>query len=168
MVVYHGSNVVVEKPRLLHQTRKLDFGAGFYTTTKSEQAISFAHKVMLRTNTNTKYVSQYEFDIEAVQKELNILRFHEPDSEWLDFVYLNRSGNANIALFDIVYGPVANDDVFRTFIYYETGAYTKEQTLEALKIKKLFDQMCFLSETALEQLKYIGFMDLSGGDSSEQ
>ena len=46
MVVYHGSNVVVEKPRLIHQTRKLDFGAGFYSITKPEQAISFAHKVL--------------------------------------------------------------------------------------------------------------------------
>ncbi|MBR3651777.1 MAG: DUF3990 domain-containing protein, partial [Victivallales bacterium] len=30
MLLYHGSNVVVEKPRLIPPKRLLDFGAGFY------------------------------------------------------------------------------------------------------------------------------------------
>ena len=30
MIVYHGSNVVVSKPRLIEQNRFLDFGFGFY------------------------------------------------------------------------------------------------------------------------------------------
>ena len=33
MTVYHGSNVIVEKPKLIPQNRYLDFGFGFYTTT---------------------------------------------------------------------------------------------------------------------------------------
>jgi len=32
MIVYHGSDVTVEKPRLIKSTRKLDFGAGFYNS----------------------------------------------------------------------------------------------------------------------------------------
>ena len=44
MLVYHGSNVTVEKPRLITPNRALDFGNGFYTTTNLEQAISFAQK----------------------------------------------------------------------------------------------------------------------------
>ncbi len=31
MIVYHGSNVIVARPRLVHQNRTLDFGYGFYT-----------------------------------------------------------------------------------------------------------------------------------------
>lgn len=42
MILYHGSDVIVENPRLIEQTRTLDFEAGFYTTTNKEQAISFA------------------------------------------------------------------------------------------------------------------------------
>lgn len=34
----------------------MDFGAGFYTTTNQKQAVSFAHKVMLRNNSQTKAV----------------------------------------------------------------------------------------------------------------
>lgn len=36
MILYHGSNVVVEQPKLIEQNRFLDFGYGFYTTTNKE------------------------------------------------------------------------------------------------------------------------------------
>ena len=32
MILYHGSNMAVEKPRLIKQNRYLDFGFGFYMT----------------------------------------------------------------------------------------------------------------------------------------
>ena len=156
MVVYHGSNVTVEQPRLIHQTRKLDFGAGFYVTTKKEQAKSFAYKVMKRTDTNSQFVSMYELDFDSALKELAVLRFEQADEEWLEFVHRKRRGLLDDTLYDIIYGPVANDDIFKTFILYETGAYTKEQTLDALKIKKLFDQLCFTTEKALSYLRFTG------------
>ena len=58
--------------------------------------------------------------------------------------------------FDIIFGPVANDDVYTTFTLYTAGALTKEQTLEALKIKKLYNQLVLTSENALSYLKFIG------------
>ena len=52
MILYHGSNVTVDKPRLIKQNRFLDFGFGFYTTTNREQAVNFALKAAnLRNNT---------------------------------------------------------------------------------------------------------------------
>ena len=42
MVIYHGSNVIVEQPQLIQQNRFLDFGYGFYTTTNRSQAENFA------------------------------------------------------------------------------------------------------------------------------
>ena len=44
MIVYHGSNMIVDQPRLVHQNRTLDFGYGFYTTTNQNQAVNFAGK----------------------------------------------------------------------------------------------------------------------------
>lgn len=41
MILYHGSNVVVDQPTLIQQNRFLDFGFGFYTTTNKAQAVSF-------------------------------------------------------------------------------------------------------------------------------
>ena len=43
-----------------------------------------------------------------------------------------------------------------TFTLYQSGALTKEQTLETLKIKKLYDQMVFTSEKALSFIKFVG------------
>ena len=44
MILFHGSNVTVDAPRLITQNRFLDFGYGFYTTTNKDQAINFAKK----------------------------------------------------------------------------------------------------------------------------
>lgn len=57
---------------------------------------------------------------------------------------------------DFIFGSVANDDVYTTFILYTAGALTKEQTLDALKIKKLYNQLVLTSEKALSYLKFIG------------
>lgn len=48
MIVYHGSNMVVDHPRLVRQNRTLDFGYGFYTTFNKDQAVNFAEKVTAR------------------------------------------------------------------------------------------------------------------------
>ena len=156
MKIYHGSNLVVESPKLIAQNRYLDFGYGFYTTTNKVQAISFAEKVYKRKNEGTKQVSIYEIDEEKLFSECSVLRFESPDEAWLDFVAENRSGNYDGESYDVVYGPVANDDVYTTFTLYQSGALSKEQTLETLKIKKLYDQMVFTSEKALSFLKFIG------------
>lgn len=34
MIVYHGSNVIVNAPDTSHSFRPLDFGKGFYVTTE--------------------------------------------------------------------------------------------------------------------------------------
>lgn len=39
LFVCHGSNVKVEKPKIIISNRTLDFGAGFYTTSDKSQAI---------------------------------------------------------------------------------------------------------------------------------
>ena len=41
MIIYHGSNLTVETPKILVPNRYLDFGTGFYTTTNFDQALSF-------------------------------------------------------------------------------------------------------------------------------
>lgn len=161
MILYHGSNVIIETPKLINQVRTLDFGAGFYTTTNKDQAINFAAKVMTRTKSTTQFVSQYEIDLDIAQKDINILYFILPDEAWLDFVFQNRKGIYDGDKFDAIIGPVANDDVYQTFALYESNVLSKEQTLAALKVKKLYDQLTFVTEKSLQYLKYIGFINVS-------
>ncbi len=162
MKLYHGSNVVVEQPRLVAQNRFLDFGNGFYTTTNRTQAESFAEKVAIRRGGNPT-VNVYEFNKDFCKEELKIKQFYSPDEEWLDFVSLHRNGAYSGALYDIIIGAVANDDVYRTLQVYASGLLTKEQALDALKIKKLFDQYVFASEKALSLLKFIEAKEVQHG-----
>lgn len=114
MILYHGSNVIVDKPRLIRQNRTLDFGSGFYTTT-------------------TPYEHLWDWEIEELKDKFKLLIFPEANEEWLDFVYANRGGNYQGEQFDMVFGPVANDTIYRTFIAYEEGILTKEETIARLK-----------------------------------
>lgn len=156
MILYHGSNVIVSAPKLIEQNRFLDFGFGFYTTTNRIQAIGFADKVTKRRKEGKKAVSIYEIDENRAFTECSVLRFDSANEAWLDFVSENRSGNYAGESYDFIFGPVANDDVYTTFTLYSAGVLTKEQTLEALKIKKLYNQLVLSSEKALSYLKFIG------------
>lgn len=156
MIVFHGSNVVVSSPKLIQQNRFLDFGFGFYTTTNKAQAIAFADKVYRRRKEGGKIVNIYELDEQKAFAECSVLRFDLPDEAWLDFVCDNRSGNYAGEAFDFVYGPVANDDVYTTFTLYSAGVLSKAQTLEALKIKRLYNQLVLSSDKALSYLKFVG------------
>ena len=155
MKLYHGSNMAVETPEILTPNRYLDFGTGFYTTTNETQAQNFADKVTVRKKTGKSTVSIYELD-ENYNKELKVLQFSSPDEAWLDFVSANRNGDMIKEQYDLVCGPVADDDVYRTFALYQSGVLSKEQTLETLKIKKLFDQYVFTNSKALKYLKFVG------------
>ena len=154
MLLYHGSNVTVEAPRIIQSQRTLDFGEGFYTTTNKRQAEVFAQKVFARRKTGAATINIYEIDFESVSRELQILRFRSPDEKWLDYITRNRSGVYDGQFHDIVIGPVANDDVYTTIGAFEAGILTREQAITALKVKKLYDQVVLKSVEALSWLQY--------------
>ena len=156
MILYHGSNLTVSEPRLVEQNRFLDFGYGFYTTTNKAQAIGFADKVIKRRKEGVPTVSIYEVDAGKAFAECSVLYFDAPDETWLDFVSENRAGTYNGEVYDFIFGPVANDDVYTTFTLYTAGVLTKEQTIEALKVKKLYNQLVLASEKALSHLSFLG------------
>ena len=153
MILYYGSNTIVEKPKLVEQNRFLDFGYGFYTTTNKEQAENFSKKVIVRRG-GKPIVNVYEFD-ENAHTGLAIKKFSAPNEEWLDFVSAHRNGSYDGEKYDVIIGAVANDDVYRTLQIYSSGLLTKEQALEALKVKKLFNQYVFATEKALKFLKFV-------------
>lgn len=156
MILYHGSNVIVEYPKLVKQNRFLDFGFGFYTTTNREQAVNFAAKVAERRKTGKAILNIYDIDEKVAFQKCSLLRFDNPDERWLDFVAANRRGDYQGKRYDLIYGAVANDDVYRTITLYMTGVLSKEQALEALKIRKLFNQLVFSTEQALTYLHFEG------------
>ena len=162
MLLYHGSNQTVEKPRLIEQTRGLDFGMGFYLTTKESQASEFSKYVTHRRSQGVSTVSMYEFDMQEAKNSLDIATFAEPDAEWLEYVKDNRLKIYNGKQYDVIVGPVANDRVFLTLQAFLLGQFNVEATLAALEPYKLYDQYCFATEKALSMLKFASSM-IAGG-----
>jgi hypothetical protein len=154
MIIYHGSDRRIEAPKILEPNRALDFGKGFYTTLNEAQAGGFANKVKDRLHSTEGVVNVYEVDIEQMKSDLQYVWFDAPDKTWLDYVSDNRNGIAT-PKHDFAFGPVANDDVFRTFAAYQAGVLSKEETLARLKVKKLYNQLTFKSEKALSYIHYI-------------
>ena len=85
-----------------------------------------------------------------------VLRFDEPNEAWLDFVSDNRAGKYMERAYDYIFGPVADDNVYTTFMLYTTGVLTKEQTVDALKVRKLYNQLAITSQKGLSFLKFVG------------
>lgn len=165
MKLYHGSSVCIECPVLLSPSRGLDFGAGFYTTTHLAQAEIFAKKVAHRVgNGAAPIVSVYACDLDTMQTQLRCLSFTVPQDDWLDFVLHNRQNLNQESALDLVSGPVANDDVFTTLTLYAQGVLTREQTLLALKVKKLYDQVVFKTHEALDCLQFVQCMEIAADE----
>lgn len=156
LILFHASNVVVEKPVIMNRFKTLDFGTGFYTTVNEEQARDFAIKVHARRKREgSPIVNVYECDLEAIEERLNVVRFDGPDAEWLEFVVHNRRNGRDENLgADVIIGPVANDDVFTTVALYEAGQIDAETAIKRFKVKELFSQVLFCNEKALGFLSY--------------
>ena len=155
MIVFHGSDTVVDIPKILEAKRPLDFGGGFYVTTSESQAKSWAIKVSYRNNSDHRCINRYDFDIEKAEFDhLKVIHFRSADEKWLDFICDNRSGKPT-GDYDIVIGPVADDRVYRVVVEYENGDLDKETALKNLKTEALCDQILFHTEKSLLYLKYI-------------
>ncbi len=158
MILYHGSTELVERPEIRKKKKEdnyLDFGAGFYTTTSYEQAERWAKIKMRREKKDISYVSVYEFDLEAAEKNCEIKRFESANLKWLNFVVTNRSGKSAGDKSDIHIGPVADDNVYQSIRYFETGIYDAEYTIKKLKTEVLHDQWTFHTEKSLLYMQFI-------------
>jgi len=155
ILLYHGSNIAVEKPQLVEQRRGLDFGPGFYLTTSETQAVSFSGIVVNRRNTGIATVSVYEFDAETAEKTLAVRRFENANTEWLQFITDNRLKLYKGDVYDVVIGAVANDTVMPTIQAFLSGFISREAALVTLKTSKLTDQVCLKSKNALSLLRFV-------------
>jgi hypothetical protein len=154
MTVYHGSNVEVREPKILKPNRELDFGNGFYTTTNIDQAIAFSMRVTQNRGVGAPTVSVYEIDEKAAFPLCEVVKFDGVCDAWLDFVCDNRDGTYSGPQYDFAFGPVANDDVYRTLYLYRAGEIDREEAFKRLKVKKLYNQLVFASTLALSFIRF--------------
>ena len=124
MIVFHGSNLEVKNPRLIPSKRLLDFGAGFYLTSDFEQAKKWAIRTTNNRGNGFSTVSVYSFDMPQLES-LHLLRFHQADKDWLRYIAANRTGTIQADAYDVVFGPVANDQAIRTVNNYLKGYFSE-------------------------------------------
>lgn len=146
MKLYHASNLIIEKPDVLHSRDKLDFGRGFYLTAIRDQAVRYAERFTRRGK--DAFINEYELDEEC--SGFTIKEFPKYDGEWLDFVALCRKGLPTGQNYDAVSGGVANDKVFNTVDLYFAGVITREEALGRLKYEKPNHQLCILNGQMLD------------------
>lgn len=153
MILYHGSNCDIAKIDLAMCKPFKDFGQAFYLTTILTQAREMARKVADRFG-GEPVVNSFELEDESLSG-MNIKTFTQPDKEWAEFVMANRSRNlmrpANE--FDIIVGPVANDDIATLFRTFAIGVITIDELVQGMKSRKLNNQYAFRTERSVSFLK---------------
>lgn len=156
MILYHGSNCEIEKIDLLKGKSYKDFGRGFYLTDLVDQATQMATRIAERYG-GSPIVNVFEFDGSCLTSEsgLRIKIFEKPSKEWAEFIMQNRSRSVPqpAHTFDIVIGPVANDDVATLFRTFTSHIIDLDELVKKLEFKKLTNQYFFHTEQAVALLK---------------
>ena len=154
---YHGGLIEIKTPRIMATDHIGDFGIGFYTTTDLEQARRFVATKCDRSRKPQGVVSYFKVEDDFLKsKALQIRIFRKADEKWARFVEANRRDVNYSHEYDIVYGPVANDQVYASFALYESDLIDFAELINRLKVRKLTDQVLFHTEKALSLLKYAG------------
>jgi|SRR5574344_1895158 hypothetical protein len=142
-LIYHGSNIVIQKPKILESQKTKDFGTGFYCTTIKEQAERWAKRF------SKPVVNCYAF---LPDSNLNIHEFKTLSESWLDFIVNSRNGKKHN--FDIVIGAMANDQIYNYISDFIEGVITREQFWVMAKFKYPTHQICFCTEKSLECIAF--------------
>ena len=155
--LYHGSNVKIEEPDLIHSKPFKDFGRGFYLSPDKQQAWDMAFQKVNQTKEGQAEVTEFLFDETLMTSEgLKVLSYPDYSEEWALFVLANRDKQREQPThdYDIVYGPIADDGVTYQLRRYEGGVISLSRLVEELKYAKgITFQYFFGTVRALNQLK---------------
>lgn len=156
MNLYHGSYIEIDHIDLSKSRPFKDFGRAFYLSADEQQAWERAYAAIALWG-GEPYVTRFAFDERLMASdEIKVLVFEGYTEEWADFIFANRERRkpAFHHDFDIVYGPIANDNVGEQVALFKGGYISKERFLEKLKhMRGITFQYAFCTELAISKLK---------------
>ena len=159
MILYHGSNVMIETPDVSKSKPFKDFGQGFYLSAVESQACDMAKNRVNITRTGTPVVNKFEFDENILKSsDFKVKIWDNYCVEWARFVDRNRDEKMPPlpVEYDIIYGPIANDGVNFQLRRYRAGYLTIEELVsELIYDKGITFQYFFATEKALKTLKRV-------------
>ena len=149
LFLYHGSNIAFDEIDLTKSRNRRDFGRGFYCTVLENQAEEWARRLYLRSHKGGQYVYRYLF---RQTDDLKIRHFSALDQEWLEFIKENRTKGGIQHSYDVVVGPVADDNTMETVQLYLSGILKAEEAVERLRYSKVNNQVSFHTPLSLKHL----------------
>lgn len=153
MILYHGSNQIIEQIELSKGRKGKDFGQGFYLSDSFEQAKLMAENTVARMECGESCITKFEFDDNLLHSpvDVKVKLFTEYNIEWARFIIANRNNRSTSAIhnYDIVYGPIADDRVGLQLQRYRQQYISLEQLVEELKYKRPTFQYFFGTEKAI-------------------
>lgn len=166
MRLYHGSNTDIRSVNLAMCRPYKDFGQGFYLTVMKAQAEKMANRVA-KIYGGSPVLNVYEIDDDFMKSgDLNIKDFGtETSEEWARFVMNNRSKKftdfSSLECnfdnkYDIVIGPIADDDIALLFRQYENGIINFDNMLSGMVYKVTTNQYSFHTQKAISLLRKAG------------
>lgn len=145
MILYHGSNQIVEYPEIRKAKFNKDFYFGFYCTQYEKQAERWAGRYGKK-----GYINKYEYIPDC---NLKNLKFENMTEEWLDFIVACRTGQPH--QYDIVEGPMADDTIYNYVQEYIDGKISRAAFWELVKFKYPTHQISFHTISALNTLTFL-------------
>ena len=168
MLVYHGSDHIIEKPIYNGSKRTNDYGYGFYTTESIELAKEWACS-----DQRNGFANIYEFNPDG----LSMLRLNSPEYNILNWLailtkyrsywqngsiaeeaknYLQQHFFVDPAPYDVIIGYRADDSYFTFAQDFVAGAISLKKLSEAMRLGKLGEQIVLKSEKAFEHIRFVG------------
>lgn len=145
-IIYHGSNIEVAVPKIMINGYYKDFGYGFYCTNMKKQAVRWA-----MTKRGDSVINEYSY---RKNENLSVKKFENMSEEWLQFVVDCRRGIEHT--YDIVEGPMADDQIWNYVEDYISGDISKEAFWELVKFRYPTHQIVFCTELALKTIHFEG------------
>jgi hypothetical protein len=164
MQLYHGSNAIIEQVDLSKSRPYKDFGRGFYCTNLKLQAEAMARRVS-KLYGGTPFVTEYQLDHKIFDDStVNIMTFESPSTDWAQFVMNNRkkvipdsdhSFSNHDNRFDLVVGPVADDEMYAQFQLLQEGIIDLQVLAKKLEFMQHSNQYSFHSAKSLQYLLFV-------------
>lgn len=175
MILYHGSDHIIEVPVYNGSKRTNDYGYGFYTTESVELAKEWACS-----DNRDGFANYYEADLDG----LAVLNLNGPEFNILNWLavlanyrtywqrssiaeeakeYLHRNFFIDPSDYDVVIGYRADDSYFSFAQDFVAGTISLSKLSEAMRLGKLGEQIVFKSA---ESFRHISFIKAEPADAA--
>ena len=171
MHIYHGSQYIIEQPRLHGGKPYNDYGYGFYCTESEDMAAEWSVSPE-----HNGYVNHYQID----EHKLKVLNLNQCSIlTWLAILLENRTFDIGTMLareaksyllkefiipyegYDIIIGYRADDSYFSFAQDFLNGSISYNQLSKAMYLGKMGEQVVLKSQTAFANVKWKGVKEVS-------